>query len=326
MICNYTFEFQKRNNEEAPAIWFQLHGRYIKIDPFVLYDALWCNFERRFFSIEIEEPEGFKDKYSWFYNDDSQRVALTESATHSLTELCNAILACKQTAYHWDFEESTAERMLAGLDALVLHRKSDNKKIERFSFDFVDPFSCKTDFVIKIGDRKYEANLYEWFTDFRQIRYDIEGALLWQHNRYGIGPEEIRLRDEDCHTTIRLEPYHLFGNPELMAKVTIVMEDGLPQVCGYCNVRQLISALYLGLLKICLAEVDSDFELNIGRDYGGWNNMRLAIYNDLQSCVIEDYIKGVDYELFTIRPRQRMVHSIKEMKADYKRLQEELKM
>lgn len=325
MSCNYTFEFQKRNNEDAPAIWFQLHGRYIKIDPYALYDALWCNFERRFFSVEIEEPGFLEDKFSWFYNDDIQRNALTESATRSLTEFCNAILACKQTAHRRDWEESTAERMLAGLDALALHRKSDNKKIERFSFDFVDPFSCKTDFAIKIGDRKYEEDMYGYDTDFNQIRHDIEGALLWEHNSNGIGPEEIRLRDEDCHTTIRLDNYYLFGNPELMAKVTIVFGDCLPQVCGYCNVRQMISALYLGLLKICLAEVDIDFEL-INREYGGWDNMRLVIYNNLQSCVIEDYIKGEDYELFTNRPRQRFITSVEEMKADYQRLQEELKM
>ena len=36
-----TFRFRKAKGEDAPAIWFRLHGRDVKVYPLALYDALW---------------------------------------------------------------------------------------------------------------------------------------------------------------------------------------------------------------------------------------------------------------------------------------------
>ena len=89
-----------------------------------------------------------------------------------------------------------------------------------------------------------------------------------------------------------------------------------PNRYGWCEPCQLITSLYLGLLGLCIKNTDW-----FDGDYpGNWNNFRLATYNKLQSCVIENYIKGVEEDDFRYHPRQRVIKSVEEMLVDYDNL------
>lgn len=319
-----TFRFRKAKGEDAPAIWFRLHGRDVKVYPLALYDALWneliddfiCKGVKATISNFTNDVYGVFFDYTYgYYQVEYQSTTFVESATHSLTKLCNAVLRDEQVSYT-HFDKRTAEQMLIGLQELVSYNHSDShsKNVERFIFEFVEPYACDTKYFIQIGNKKYQSALSDWSKDFNQIRLDIESAIIWTRSK-----ADIKLHFEDSPTIIHLQ----FCSGDKVS-VTIVPNSfqDLPKVYGHCDTRQLISALYLGLLKICITESDwfSDGY------WGDWNEARLAIYNKLQSCVIENYIKGITEEEFTYLPRQRVINTVDEMKADYQRLQEELAM
>ena len=330
MICKNVFKFQKRNGETLPAIWLRLYGKYVKVFPLALYDALWRDYESLFFSPNIESTfytfdkmvSGyFRDKTREDYHIDFQRKMFTESAIRSLTELCNAALAGLQTAYN-DFNSQTAKQMLIGLNKVATHgihsgSHATESMIEPFSFDFVEPYSCDTGFSIQIGDRQYSSALSDWTTDFNQIRLEMEMAIRWQQDN-----ADIRLHFEDSPTIIRLQHYNLHNSSETVVRTTIIPDTFHyePRIYGLCSERQLISALYLGLLKIAVTDVDDTFDTC----FGEWSDIRLNIYNELQSCVIEKYIKRTEEDVFHFR--NRVINTVDEMKADYQRLQKELKL
>ncbi len=129
MTCKNIFKFQKRNGEKTPAIWFRLHGRYVKIFPLVLYDVLWHDYESLSFSSGIESTfytfnkmvSGyFRDRTCEDYHIYFQRKTFTETAIRALTELCNAALVGLPTAYD-DFRSQAAEQMLIGLNKVATH-------------------------------------------------------------------------------------------------------------------------------------------------------------------------------------------------------------
>ncbi|MBQ3636377.1 MAG: hypothetical protein II951_12300 [Bacteroidales bacterium] len=95
-----------------------------------------------------------------------------------------------------------------------------------------------------------------------------------------------------------------------------------PIVSGWCDPRQLIRALYIGLLGICVRETDW-FERS--GEGGKWEDFRLATYNKLQSNIIERFITAGKDDDFNSEPRQRFVRSVEEMLADFKELQVKLK-
>ena len=56
-----------------------------------------------------------------------------------------------------------------------------------------------------------------------------------------------------------------------------------------------------------------------------WDDFRLATYNKLQSCVIENYVQGIVESESQSYPRQRWMSSVKEMEKDFAELCEKLK-
>lgn len=185
---------------------------------------------------------------------------------------------------------------------------------ERFTFNFIEPYSCDTPFVITLGDKRYRACLSDWSTNFNKIRLEIENSLLTYYRE-----TEIKLYFEDSPTIIRVR-----SDWENIANVTIVPNDFInaSNIYARCEPRKLIVALYLGLLEICIKETDWTEDR-----YGWrWDAFRLATYNKLQSCVIEDYILGLEEDEYTYRPRQRVINTVEEMLVDYKKLQNTLSL
>lgn len=325
------FEFKVANGVDKPAIWFFFKDREEMVYPLALYDTLWDCHQKRYFGRGIHANfQIFKDEVYGTFHDAScgdfqveyERDIFLESAQSALEKLCDAVIRGEKTTYD-NFLPKTAEQMLIGLQQLNIPRNYfqifDNEiRVERFCFEFVEPYSCDTDYVIKIGNREYRSALSDWTTDFNRIRLAMETYVssLWSTT-------EIELNFEDSPTSIRLR-CGTASNSSTVARVTIIPNcfTKVPNIYGWCDERQLLSSLYLGLLGICIRETDWFDDEN----EGNWNDFRLATYNKLQSCVIENFIKGIWEKEQTFLPRQRIITSIEEMMADYETLQETLTM
>ena len=192
-----------------------------------------------------------------------------------------------------------------------------DKSIVLFDFKFTEPYSCDTHFVITIGDRTYESDLSDWTNDFNSIRLSIEHKILTPYMK-----QDIELYFEDSPTIIKsyCRNWETRGT-----KVTIIPNEyvQVPNLEGWCDFRQFICSLYLGLLSICMQDTDW---FDAGTEGGTWECFRLATYNKLQSCLIEDFVKGISVSDFENRPRQRFITSVKEMIADYEQLKQELSL
>lgn len=319
------FEFKVGNGEDKPAIWFKLHGREEKIHPFELFRILWdsldelniCNMVKAKIHILTDSVYcSYNDGTCGYYSEEYPRNQYINSAIDSLKNLCETVVREEKTAYSY-FESKAAKQMLAGLKALIIPKRDDDIKMDRFSFSFIEPYSCDTDYIVRIGDRKYRSALSDWSTDFDLIRLELEKYVL-----SCMTYKDIELYFEDSPTILRLRKCDK-GKVEAV-KVTIFPDSFIhePIVFGWCDSRQLISALYIGLLGLCIWESDwfrDDWE-------GDWNDFRLSTYNKLQSCVIENYIKGVSKDDFTYYPRQRVVDSVDAMKEDYQMIKEKYRI
>lgn len=74
----------------------------------------------------------------------------------------------------------------------------------------------------------------------------------------------------------------------------------------------MMCSLYLGFLELCTQDSEEP-------EYS-----RLATYNRLQSCVIEDFIKETERQGNTANPHQRHITSEESMMRDFEQLKEEL--
>ena len=323
------FEFKVANGLDKPAIWFLFKDKEEMVYPLALYDTLWDCYKERYFGRGIhatfqifkDEVCGyFHDRYCGDYHINYERDVFLSSAQTALKMLCEAVIHGKQTAY-MNFQTRTAEQMLIGLQQLNIPRNYsqifDNEIcVERFCFEFVEPYRCDTDYVIKVGNREYLSALSDWTTDFNRIRLAMETYVvsLWSAT-------DIELYFEDSPTTIQLR-CGTTSNSSNVARVTIVPNSftKVPSVYGWCDKRQIGSALYLGLLGICIKKTNYFDDENEGY----WNDFRLATYNKLQSCVIENFIKGIEEDEQNYFPRQRIVNSVEEMLADYQNLRNTL--
>ena len=325
------FEFKIANSVDKPAIWFRLHDRLVMVYPFALYHLLWgynredyfCLGVKASFQILKEEVCGYYHGEDFgYYDEEYQRNTFLESAIQTLKDLCDTIIGGKETAYN-DFGADAANKMKVGLQELIIPSnsyqiKENEIKVEPFSFDFTEPFSCDTRYVIKIGERKFESRLTDWSLDFNLIRMEMERSILTYFN-----DSDIKLNYEDSPTIIHLrkptirKPDMGLSEKEVL-KVTIIPDEfhKEPNMYGWCEPHQLIKSLYLGLLGICIRDTDwfdDEYE-------GNWSDFRLASYNKLQSCVIENYINGLIESEDSFLPRQRVISSIDEMIVDYRKL------
>ena len=319
------FEFKVSGDYENPAIWFRLHEKEVMVFPLPLFESLYECYQKRCIGPGIvANYQFFKDDVWGYYYDEScgsyqinyDRKTYIASAIRALTALCNHVLAGQKTPYT-SFYDQTAEQMLIELRHIVIPKNYsqifyDEVQIEDFSFRFLEPYSCDTPFEIKIGDRKYVSYLSDWSTAFDKIRYEIEAFV------YTLGADgtNINLYYEDSPTVIRGRMRQLFWNNQGL-RVAVIPDSfsHCPTLYGWCKPRQLVRSLYLGLLELFTIKTnwfDDETE-------GNWNSFSLQSYNQIQSNILEDYIKGVKERNEPIS-RNRVVHSVEEMLEDYNRL------
>lgn len=328
------FEFKVANGVDKPAIWFHLNNKDVIVYPYNLYSILCdCSIERcfcfgvkaRFQIFKNEVCGSFHDENFGYYHIDFQRESFLISAQDSIKALCEAVLSGKEIIYE-DVKSVSAKKLLIGLENIVVpqsyyHILRDEIDVEPFSFNFVEPYDIDTGFGIKIGRQEFHAYLSDWSTDFNRLRIYIEEFVLHMSS-------EIKLYFEDSPTIIRINRRTIYDSnywaiKKDIVRVVIIPNDFIkePNVYGWCEPHQLISSLYLGLLNLCIVESNYFDDDTYGRD---WGKFRLATYNKLQSCVIEDYILGLEEDEFTYRPRQRVINTVDEMLKDYRNLQNTL--
>lgn len=319
------FKFKFAAGYDKPAIWLTLHEREVAIYPFALYELFWDCYKRRRISQGVEARfQILKEEVDGYYHDDAygsyhieyDRDMFLNSAIQALQDLCNHVIGEGDTLYH-SFPKETAQHLLVDLGSMKIPKNYsqvfyDEVSIEEFHFKFLEPYSCDTPYEIKIGDRTYKSYLSDWTTDFDCIRHNIETFIYSSST-------QVYLNYEDEPTTLSLQYRTLYHNGEGV-KVTVKPDSFTkwPMIFGWCEGRQLLRSLYLGLLNLPIVETDwFDDEYS-----GDWTEFRLKTYNQLQSNIIEDYIKGVKDERAS--SRNRLICTVEEMFEDFKRLKETL--
>lgn len=162
----------------------------------------------------------------------------------------------------------------------------------------------------------------DWSNNYDLIRHEMERFAMRCHND---DKRTLRINYEDSPGTIEIRHCTIHGNGRYndVARVTFTPDTfvGGPILFGWCKKQQVLKALYLGLLGLFVRN-SKRFD---GSEQGvSWNEYRLTAYNKLQSCIVEDYLMGEDADDLIYRQRQRIVHTVAEMKADYAALMERL--
>lgn len=326
---NCRFEFRCAEGSEKPAIWFFLKDRYVQVYPYELFHSIWDGYKRRAFcsnvylQVDIYENVVRADFYDYntgYYQIEYDRNTFIDSAITSLQDMCSHILNGGETNYSQKFTINHIEKLREGLDNFVIPKKSYNQihpekiNIEKFSFSFIEPYGYDTEYEITIGNKVYRSFLSDWGTDFNTIRMQMESFAMTC-----IGEINIEINCEDDPTIMVLRKYAYSQDEGGVTKLTIIPDgfDEGPITCGWCDHKEFLISLYLGLLRLCIVETDRyDF------DYfgGSWNEFRLATYNKLQSCIIENYILGKTEDDYSYLPRQRVINSVEDMMEDYNNL------
>ncbi len=318
------FQYKIANGIDKPAIWFRIHEREVLIFPLNLYNALWGDYSQFLFSKEIKASfRIFKDSVYGSFHDDIfgyyyinfAKDCFIDSAIQTLHDLSDAILRGEETAYG-KYKKNTAEHLKTGLLDLENKRKNDEGvTIEHFSFKFIEAYCCDTDYVISIGNRSLTTPISNWSTIFNWIRSSIENFIFSNE-----GPNDVNIYFEDSPTIIRFRSQFKDENSKKRCvRLEIIPNTFVcePNIYGICETREVISSLYLGLLELCITETDYFDDVNISTT---WEDFRLATYNKLQSCIIENFIMGVEESETSCLPRQRILNTVEEMLEDYHRL------
>lgn len=154
-------------------------------------------------------------------------------------------------------------------------------KVETFDFKFEGEYGRDTHFEISIGNRNYVNYIANYSTNFEYIRHQLENILYEKEAQIIINNNFINA------VTLHLQKIHTRELDYVVMKVTLFpYEPNQPIISGYCDSRQVIRALYQGLLGITRLNLDKDMRAEIA----DWVSYRLNIYNKLKSPLVEHYI------------------------------------
>ena len=317
--------------ESIKGIYINLKGEERMVFPYELFKILWnCN-ERRNLSKGVEARFQIFQKEVWgYYFDDKNghfgecynRDFFINSAIQSLKDLCVSIQ--REETVYCNIRIPHSERLMEGLNNLVVPKNYSQVfrkeiKVEDFHFEFIEEYSCDSGFELAIGDRTYRSCLSDWSNDLNLIRYELEGFTMFKFPR----PLSIHFDDSPNVIEIKWTSLYESDNKESIVKVTIVPDTfvGGPVIFGWCNLRLVLRSLYLEFLRLFITDTKW---FDDGTDAYYWDVFRLASYNKIQSCIIEDYIFGISEREDNYRSRQRIINSVNEMTADFETLEQKL--
>ena len=298
------FQYKSLTPDAPRGIYITLNGEPRWVCPNVLYSKLWNCDNREWMGDGFEANfQIFKDEV-WCYIFDYRSGQLTlkferESfiydAKQTLQSFCEDILTNNATIYRDRYLSSEgAQKMIEGLESMVIPQNysqlfSSDVKVEKFTFEFTDEYSCDTDFIIRFGERYYRSYFSDWSNELAIIRHELEGLVL---RRGG----EVNLHYEDSPNILRMKSIYVHDTKDdSCVKMTLYPDEfhNEPIMFGYCKRREVIERLYHGFMELFSRDTswfDEDY-----KDVN-WDEFRANAIAQLKSQIIEDYLTSHPYE------------------------------
>ena len=299
IMQNAIFQYKALTPDAPRGIYITLNGEPRWVCPKVLFSKLWNCYEREWIGDDFEANfQIFKDEV-WCYIFDYRSGQITlkferntfiSDAKKALRSFCEDVLANKPTIYRDRYLSSEgAQKMIEGLESMVIPqnycpRFSSDIKVEKFTFEFTDEYSCDADFIIGLGDRYYRSYFSGWSNELDIIRHELEGIVL---RRGG----DVNLHFEDSPNILRMKSIYVHDTKdESCVKMTLYPDEFHyePIMFGYCKRREVIERLYLGFMELFSRDT-SWFD----NGYYGvtWDEFRADAIAQFKSQIIEDYLK-----------------------------------
>ena len=292
------FEYKSLVPDAPKGIYITLQGEDRKVYPYELFAMLWQPRTRRLLCEGVEADvlifkdtinSTFFDYKHGLYQIEFKREDFISSAVSSLRQLCDDILNMRPTIYGEKYMRiAHAERMVEGLDALRIPRNctqlfSTDIKVEKFTFEFTEEYSCDTGFVIGFGDRLYRSCFSDWSNEFDILRHELEGLVVRERG-------QVALHYEDSPNTIDVQRCYIHDTKDYsLVKATITPDEFVdgPILFGYCERREVVEKLYRGLMELFSRDT-SWFDK--GYECVTWDEFRANAIAQLKSSIIEDYL------------------------------------
>lgn len=292
------FEYKSLVTDAPRGIYITLQGEDRKVYPYELFAMLWQPSTRRLlcevveadFWIFLESVDGtFFDYKHGRYKVEFKREDFISSAVSSLRQLCDDMLNMRPTIYGEKYMRiAHAERMIEGLDALRIPRNctqlfSTDIKVEKFTFEFTEEYSCDTGFVIGFGDRLYRSCFSDWSNEFEILRHELEGLVVR-------GGGKVELHFEDDPNVIDVRGRYLHDTRDSSFVEVTFTPDGFvggPILFGFCKSKEVVEKLYYGFMD--LFSRDTSW-FDDGHEGVTWDEFRTNAIAKLKSSIIEDYL------------------------------------
>ncbi len=177
--------------------------------------------------------------------------------------------------------------------------------VEDFVFDVLQA----EEYRIGLGNRSYEAYLYEWENNFEKIRYQLEGISFYGNDT------SISLYSDMAEMVVSLKKESIldkivkFEHGEgyqykdyLYVSMSYNECEHMPPMAGYCDVKKTVLKLYESLLQMALLYPETAND-DIGKS-------RITAYNQLKSPMIESFLLDKKENNDTYITRQVHIRSV----------------
>lgn len=294
---NAIFQYKSLVPDTPKGIYITLQGEDRKVYPYELFAMLWQPRVRRLLCEGVEAnfyifndiiDSMFFDYKHGRYEIEFEREDFISSAVSSLRQLCDDILNMRPTTYGEKYMRiAHAERMVEGLDAMrnCTQLFSTDVKVEKFTFEFSEEYSCDTGFVIGFGDRLYRSCFSDWSNEFEILRYELEGLVV-----RGIG--QVELHFEDNPNIIDVRGCYLHDTRDSSCVKVTFTPDGFvggPILFGYCKRKEVVEKLYRGFME--LFSRDTSW-FDDGHEGVTWDEFRANAITQFRSQIIEEYLRN----------------------------------
>lgn len=297
---NAIFQYKALMPDAPKGIYIMLNGEPRWVSPKVLYSKLWDCKEREWMGDEFEANFQIFEDNVWCYIFDYRSGLLTlkferdsfiSDAKAALQSLCEDIISNNTTIYQGRYLSCEgAQKMVEGLQIMTIPENysqvfSTDVKIEKFTFEFTEEYSCDTEFIIGFGDRFYRSWFSDWSNEFEILRYELEGFVL---RRSG----EVNLHNEDSPNVLKMTSIYVRDTRDYSCvKMTLYPDEfhDKPIEFGYCKRKEVVEKLYQGFME--LFSRDTSW-FDDGHEGVTWDEFRTNAITQFRSQVIEDYLKN----------------------------------
>lgn len=297
-MVNAIFQYKALEPDAPKGIYIILQGEDRKVYPYQLFAMLWQPHTRRLLCEGVEaDILIFKDTADCMFFDyrrgryeiEFVREDFISSAVMSLRQLCDDIFNSRPITYGEEYMRIPhAERLIEGLNAMCIPQNctqlfSTDVKVEKFTFEFTEEYSCDTEFNIGFGDRFYRSSFSDWSNELEILRYELEGLVVRDRG-------QVELHFEDDPNIIDVRGCHLHDTRDSSCVKVTFTPDGFvggPILFGYCKRKEVVEKLYRGFME--LFSRDTSW-FDDGHEGVTWDEFRANALALLKSQIVEEYL------------------------------------